>query len=200
MKKNMFMIVFIIFSLFFPIGINVYAQTTQDDSVTVKVYEGDPSSVVPLVSPTVSPVEYVLPYPGILPDHPLFFLKKLRDLMMEILIADPVKKSEFYLLQSDKRMSMAMSYHQNGSYTNALVNVGEAYGYFVRSLETLEKYISQKKPAPGFLVSKLSTAAKKHAEIITGFSATSSQKDADRFVSFLQSYSDIVKRSEQLDN
>lgn len=63
------------------------------------------------VSPTASPspvmeeVSYELPYPGMLPDNPLYFLKAVRDRIIEILISDPVKKAEFYLLTSDKRLN-----------------------------------------------------------------------------------------------
>src|SRR3989344_6947435 len=47
-------------------------------------------------------IEYYLAYPGILPDHPLYKLKVLRDKITPLLIQDPLKKADFYLLQSDK--------------------------------------------------------------------------------------------------
>ena len=64
---------------------------------------------VPLTaSPSLTAVEYVLPYPGILPDHPLYFLKLLRDKILSFFITKPVRKVEFYILNSDKRLSMAI--------------------------------------------------------------------------------------------
>lgn len=50
--------------------------------------------------------KYTLPYPGILPDNPLYKLKVLRDRISVSLINDPVKKAEFYLHQADKQMAM----------------------------------------------------------------------------------------------
>ena len=46
---------------------------------------------------TETTVKYELPYPGILPDNPLYFLKQIRDWIMERLITDPLKKIEFYM-------------------------------------------------------------------------------------------------------
>ena len=54
------------------------------------------------VDPDVIGIEYVLPYPGILPTHPLYFLKIVRDRIIELLISDRVNKAEFYILQADK--------------------------------------------------------------------------------------------------
>jgi hypothetical protein len=55
-------------------------------------------------TPTPAP-EYVLPYPGVMPDNPLYFLKTLRDNIMEWLITDPVRKIDYYILQSDKQLN-----------------------------------------------------------------------------------------------
>src|SRR3989344_3906165 len=51
---------------------------------------------------------YVLPYPGMLPDSPLYKIKVLRDKVTAYLISDPQKKAEFYLLQTDKQMGMIL--------------------------------------------------------------------------------------------
>ncbi len=64
------------------------------------------SPLAPSAKPT--PINYTLPYPGILPDHPLYFLKSLRDLILTKLISNPVKKFEFDLLQADKKLNMAI--------------------------------------------------------------------------------------------
>ncbi|RJQ27424.1 hypothetical protein C4577_01165 [Candidatus Parcubacteria bacterium] len=61
-------------------------------------------------SPSAVPkVEYQLPYPGVLPDNPLYFLKAARDRLVSILINDPLKKSEFNLLNSDKRIGAGIA-------------------------------------------------------------------------------------------
>ena len=46
--------------------------------------------------------QYMLVYPGMLPDSPLYKLKVLRDKITTFLISDPIKKIDFYLLRADK--------------------------------------------------------------------------------------------------
>jgi hypothetical protein len=65
------------------------------------------------LAPSGSPIpnnkiEYTLPYPGILPDHPLYFVKTLRDTILSRLISNPVKMAEFDLLQADKKLNMSI--------------------------------------------------------------------------------------------
>lgn len=60
---------------------------------------------VEISSPAATMDNYELPYPGLLPDHPLYFLKMTRDKIIGFFIADPIKKAEFDVLQSDKRLS-----------------------------------------------------------------------------------------------
>ena len=49
-------------------------------------------------------MQYALPYPGILPGHPLSGLKSIRDGIVNFLISNPLKKAEYELLQSDKKL------------------------------------------------------------------------------------------------
>src|SRR5580692_5886046 len=49
-----------------------------------------------------SQVDYQLPYPGLLPDNPLYFLKMIRDNLTAFFIGKPLDKAQFDLLQSDK--------------------------------------------------------------------------------------------------
>jgi hypothetical protein len=64
------------------------------------------------ITPTPTPViiidNYELPYPGLLPDHPLYFLKMTRDKLVGFFISDPIKKAEFDVLQADKRLNAAI--------------------------------------------------------------------------------------------
>jgi len=56
-------------------------------------------------NPAATMDNYELPYPGLLPDHPLYFLKMTRYKIIVFFISDPIKKAEFDILQSDKRLS-----------------------------------------------------------------------------------------------
>ncbi len=59
-------------------------------------------------SPTPTPVEYTLPYPGLLPDHPLYFIKHWRDAILSFLISDPIKKIEFQQLLAEKDLNASI--------------------------------------------------------------------------------------------
>ena len=49
-------------------------------------------------------IDYQLPYPGLLPDNPLYFLKEIRDNVTAFFLSKPLDKAEFDLLQSDKNV------------------------------------------------------------------------------------------------
>ncbi|MBI5613922.1 hypothetical protein HY947_03270 [Candidatus Gottesmanbacteria bacterium] len=56
---------------------------------------------------STSSTTYKLAYPGMLPDHPLYKLKLLRDKIMLSLMQDPIRKAEYYLLLADKQIAMS---------------------------------------------------------------------------------------------
>lgn len=97
MKKRL-TITFVLSLCLVIAGQSVFAQ---------QVDTADTQMVLPSVSPTVSITPtpaYVMVYPGLLPDSPLYTLKAMRDRLISLLIGDALKKAEFDLLQSDKRV------------------------------------------------------------------------------------------------
>ena len=50
-------------------------------------------------------VDYELPYPGLLPDNPLYPIKVFRDKVVSFFITDAQKQATFDLLQADKRVA-----------------------------------------------------------------------------------------------
>ncbi len=62
------------------------------------------------IVPTTAQVsaDYPLPYPGMLPDNPLYIIKTVRDGIILFLISDPIKKAEFNLLQAGKRFQAGL--------------------------------------------------------------------------------------------
>src|SRR5438105_4293482 len=90
--RSIFVISLLLFFVFLPSF--VYGQEEQASS-----------SPKQALTPTQMP-DYKLPYPGILPDNPLYFIKTARDRLVGFLISDPVRKAEFDVLQADKRIGM----------------------------------------------------------------------------------------------
>ena len=110
-------------------------------------------------------IEYNLPYPGILPDHPLFFLKKIRDKWLELVTRDSHKKAELYLLFSDKRSAMATALAKSGKDKYALTAFREGEQYFLKIPSLLETAKEQGiSPSSDFIL-RLKLSNEKHKEI-----------------------------------
>lgn len=84
-------------------------------------------------------VDYQLPYPGLLPDNPLYKIKTLRDHIIEFLVTDPVRKAEFYLLQSDKRVNAAYYLSQEKPVNEQLIvdTISKSQNYFGQAIEQM---------------------------------------------------------------
>lgn len=111
-------------------------------------------------------VVYDLPYPGILPDHPLYFLKIMRDRSTEFLTRDTVKKAQLYLLYSDKRVAMAMALSKKGKSQLAITSFSKGEKYFAKIPELLKTAKSQGSPAPSSFNETLKLSNAKHEELI----------------------------------
>lgn len=126
----------------------------------------DPSADGPTPTPTPkSKVDYNLPYPGILPDSPLYFIKAVRDRVFEFFISDPVKKSEYYLLLSDKRLNTGLFLLDKGKTDQAVSTIEKGEKYLEKSLAEFDKSkAAGKDVAP--VLAKLSLAVLKHEEVL----------------------------------
>jgi hypothetical protein len=120
-------------------------------------------------------VVYELPYPGILPDHPLYFVKAARDRGLEITTRDPVKKAELYLLLSDKRFRMGMLLEQKGKEKLAISTFSKGEKYFLKIPDLLIEAKEQGGEPSGELILKLKQSNAKHAEILEEYMKRVSQ-------------------------
>jgi len=102
-------------------------------------------------------VDYYLPYPGILPDHPLYWLKMVRDRVGLVLTTAETAKAEKLLLYADKRLGAAW----------ALID-GNKVPLGVSTLTKAEKYLEQAAQLRDSFTDKdkLDKAIKKHLEVL----------------------------------
>ena len=114
-------------------------------------------------------VVYDLPYPGILPDHPLYFLKALRDRLNLFFNRDYQKKAETYLLYSDKRVAASVLLLENGKEKLALDTLAKGEKYFFKIPFLIEQSKKQGQSFPKEFIEKIKTANEKHAEVIDDF-------------------------------
>lgn len=113
------------------------------------------------------PIDYTLPYPGMLPDSPLYFLKQARDWILDKLIMDPIKKTEFYILQADKRIAMGQILDASGKAVVGEQVISKAEKYMNSAAQSLLVVKAQGKDVPGYIVDHLSKALAKHAEVLS---------------------------------
>jgi hypothetical protein len=99
----------VIFSLFFLFFVKpVFAQY---NGISIPT-----QSITPNPSPSTKIVSYDLPYPGILPGSPVYSIKLLRDKIVELMTGDPLRRTAFYLLQADKRLSASLLLFDSGNH------------------------------------------------------------------------------------
>lgn len=108
---------------------------------------------------------YNLPYPGLLPDNPLYFFKVLRDRVVDFLISDPLKKAEFDLLQADKRLSMGIFLFEKGKHDLAESTISKGENYFEDAIKNIKEAKKQGRDTGGLLTT-LENASKKHIEVL----------------------------------
>jgi len=137
--------------------------------VTPTIAFADNSSGSAMVSPTpVQSNNYTLPYPGILPDNPLYLLKVIRDQIITFFITDPFKKSEFFLLQSDKRIASSWYLLEKGSkeYDLAYTTLSKSNNYLNQAVQQARNAATSGESTSA-LVGDLKDAIVKHEMTIT---------------------------------
>lgn len=110
-------------------------------------------------------VAYELPYPGILPDHPLYVIKIARDRVLEYTTRDPAKKAQLYLLLSDKRVAMALALIQKGKIKPAISTLSKGEKYFLQIPELVKTAKKQGSALSGDFILQLKLSNQKHREV-----------------------------------
>jgi hypothetical protein len=123
-------------------------------------------AAMPDVTPA-PPVQYELPYPGMLPNNPLYFLKQARDWILDKLITDPVKKTEFYILQADKRLAMGRILSAGGNDVLAEQTMSKGEKYMNNAMQALFALKAQGRDVPVYIMDHITQALAKHAEVLT---------------------------------
>ena len=115
------------------------------------------------VDPKEPEVDYFLAYPGLLPDHPLYPFKVLRDRLWLFLTFSQTGKVEKQLLFADKRIFAALQLMEKNRPGEALATVIKAEYYLLAAAQRAEKIDNDK---GGALRQKINQASLKHREIL----------------------------------
>lgn len=177
--KRKLIVICMLFGYFLLIGVPIFADDMQPPSQTVAI-------------------DYSFPYPGLLPDNPLYFLKATRDRVVSFFIKDSMKKASFELLQADKRVEAAVLLSKKGTSQAPLVVATFSKGdnYFEEATQSVIKAKSEKKDVAS-LVGKMQTAARKYKEVLLSLSGNLSSEKASYKI-LLDRADTLVKKANAL--
>lgn len=150
------------------------------------------SSAVP------TPIEYQLPYPGILPGHPFYFLKNMRDGILSFFISNPFKRAEFDLLQADKNFQAAVYlYEQNKESEVVFETLQKSEDYFADAIVRIQEAKKQGTYVSDF-TDKITIANLKHQEMVLGLAKSAKGDDKKRLEVELEKIKKLDDRAKTL--
>lgn len=124
---------------------------------------------------TETKTDYYLPYPGILPDHPLYWLKMVRDRISLDLTQEPLKRFEKLLLYADKRIGAAEVLIKGRKFSLGVSTANKAEIYLERAISQFE-VLNKEAKTTAILHDRLFKAVAKHKEILATLEKESSEE------------------------
>lgn len=119
----------------------------------------------PTVTITPQKIDYYLVYPGMLPDHPLYKLKMIRDRVSVWFAGNSLKKGNLYLLLADKRLGAGQALIEGNKVPLGISTVEKGEKYL--ELAVMQAITSKEAGDDIFsLIDKLKLAVLKHEEIL----------------------------------
>ena len=144
----------------------VMAQAEGESEVEViEIGEKKEEPVSAEISGEAKEVDYYLPYPGILPDHPLYWLKMFRDRIMLTLTKNPVDKYGRLLLYADKRVGAAKVLVEGGKTELGVTTATKAGKYLEQAINEFKGINDPGKATPEER-ERLLKAGMKHEEVL----------------------------------
>ena len=134
------------------------------------------------VTPT-SGIDYPLPYSGLLPDNSFYFLKVFRDKFLEFFISNPMKRAEYDLQLSDKRVAAAFRLvnENQEEVPLAISTFSKGENYFEIALEKLHEAKQQGMDNRNlFSTFRLSNA--KHLEVLHNMERIAGRGNQKQFI------------------
>ncbi len=109
--------------------------------------------------------DYYLPYPGILPDHPLYWLKMLRDKIVLKLTNDPQSRFERLLLYADKRIGAAEVLVKGRKFDLGVSTTLKSENYLDQAAQQLQQ-LSENNKATAIMKDQIENSTTKHRQIL----------------------------------
>jgi len=177
------------FSVLFLSVLNASAKVVTTKTETVLV-----------LTPTPTPkaeILYYLPYPGILPDHPLYSFKMIRDRIWLWLTSGAEKKAETVLLFADKRLGAGRFLIEGNKIDLGITTIEKAEKYLEQAVLNLEEAKKQGEDV-SVLAKKIKTAAEKHQELISDLAQGLSSEGKETLIRLTQYSERVILGTEKL--
>ena len=110
---------------------------------------------------------YELPFPGLLPDHPLYLLKAGRDRALIFVTREYDSKARLQLELSDKRVRAGELLVDEKKYELAIDTYSKGERYFEQTIETLKSAKIQGQTPTASMIDQMSRSNIKHNDILT---------------------------------
>ena len=126
--------------------------------------------------------EYLLPYPGMLPDHSLYKIKVLRDKVTLLLMRDPIKRAAKHLQMADKELFAALKLAEKDNMALAQQTAFKAEHHMTLLVGEIAKavYYSNRE-FPRDLAQRSHQATLKHQELLAGMMARAKEDEQEAF-------------------
>ncbi len=125
--------------------------------------------------------DYILSWPGILPDNKFYKLKVLRNKIISKMIVSPIKKVEFDLLMADKTIYASKLLIDKGEVSLAKDTALKGENYFSNLVMDYGKAMSSGRKIPQELDMKINLAAIKHQKVFNSIINKVNDKDKKTF-------------------
>lgn len=126
-------------------------------------------------------VVYELPYSGMLPDNPLYFMKEIRDGIMKTTTRDNLRKAQLYLLLSDKEIASTLQLARKGKEQLALETLYKSEKYFSEIPSILADSKKQGVSPSNDFMNTLYQSNAKHREVIMEVMKEMPQANVENF-------------------
>lgn len=139
---------------------------------------------------------YPLPYPGFLPDHPLYFLKMIRDRVRLWLTRDALARADLQLQYADKRVTAALALAEKGKIGLAASTATKAEVYFEQAIVEAERSEREGQDTSGFW-ERVRLASQKHEQVLVGVRSRMPEETINNLEQALQSQQRVRERTRE---
>lgn len=143
------------------LGVSATRQATAQEGMSEAVESKFEVEQMVIEADEAEVIDYYLPYPGILPDHPMYWLKMVRDRVQLLLTTNEVKKAEKQLLYADKRLGAGWALVEGNKIQLGVTTLTKAEKYLEQALMSVSQLQAEDR-----LFEKVNKASKKHKEVL----------------------------------